>query len=135
MSERILMLYDERMLDHVNGPGHPERPDRLRAILRELARSPVEGLEWFKPNAASLEQVRRVHSVAHVDRIDLMRGRTARLDPDTGVSPGSTEAAYCAAGAAVIEIGLGDDLALCADVDRHDIVVVMEDQAITRAEA
>lgn len=41
----------------------------------------------------------------------------------------------CAAGAAVIEIGLGDDLALCADVDRHDIVVVMEDQAITRAEA
>lgn len=40
-----------------------------------------------------------------------------------------------AAGAAVIEIGLGDDLALCADVDRHDIVVLMEDQAITRAGA
>lgn len=40
-----------------------------------------------------------------------------------------------AAGAAVIEIGLGDDLALCADVDRHDIVVFMEDQAITRAGA
>ncbi|MDY7109427.1 MAG: histone deacetylase [Planctomycetota bacterium] len=101
MSERILMLYDERMLEHVNFPGHPERPDRLRAILRELARSPVEGLEWFKPNAASLEEVRRVHSVAHVDRIDLMRGRTSRLDPDTGVAPGSTEAAYRAAGAAV----------------------------------
>jgi len=101
MGERILMLYDERMLDHLNGPGHPERPDRLRAILRELARSPLEGLEWHKPGAAKLEEIRRVHSVAHVDRIDLMRGRTARLDPDTGVSPGSTEAAYCAAGAAI----------------------------------
>ncbi|MDH3272731.1 MAG: 2-phosphosulfolactate phosphatase [Gemmatimonadota bacterium] len=39
-----------------------------------------------------------------------------------------------AAGAAIIEIGLADDLALCADVDRHDIVVYMSDQAITRAD-
>lgn len=38
-----------------------------------------------------------------------------------------------AAGAALIEIGLGEDLELCADVDRHDIVALMSDQAITRA--
>jgi len=38
-----------------------------------------------------------------------------------------------AGGAALIEIGLGDDLEICADVDRHDIVVLMRDQAITRA--
>jgi 2-phosphosulfolactate phosphatase len=38
-----------------------------------------------------------------------------------------------AAGAAIIEIGLGDDLDICCDVDRHDIVVHMKDQAITRA--
>lgn len=40
-----------------------------------------------------------------------------------------------AAGKAVIEIGLEDDLAICADVDRHDIVVEMHDQTITRAGA
>lgn len=40
-----------------------------------------------------------------------------------------------AGGASLIEIGLDDDLKICADVDRHDIVVVMEDQAITRAGA
>ena len=40
-----------------------------------------------------------------------------------------------AAGAAIIEIGLGDDLDICCDVDRHDIVVHMKDQAITRAGA
>lgn len=34
---------------------------------------------------------------------------------------------------AVIEIGLGDDLDICADVDRHDLVGVMSDQAITRS--
>ena len=44
-----------------------------------------------------------------------------------------------AAGKAVIEIGLEDDLAICADVDRHDIVVEMHDQdhhpswSVTRA--
>jgi 2-phosphosulfolactate phosphatase len=38
-----------------------------------------------------------------------------------------------AGGAKVIEIGLADDLDICADVDRHDIVVVMSDQAITRS--
>jgi 2-phosphosulfolactate phosphatase len=37
-----------------------------------------------------------------------------------------------AGGAAVIEIGLEDDIQICADVDRHDIVVAMVDQAITR---
>jgi phosphosulfolactate phosphohydrolase-like enzyme len=35
----------------------------------------------------------------------------------------------------VIEIGLEEDLAICADVDRHDIVVEMSDQQITRAGA
>ena len=39
------------------------------------------------------------------------------------------------AGASVIEIGLGDDLDICCDVDRHDIVATMTDQAITRAGA
>lgn len=38
-----------------------------------------------------------------------------------------------AGGASLIQIGLADDLDLCADVDRHDIVVFMKDQAITRA--
>jgi 2-phosphosulfolactate phosphatase len=36
-------------------------------------------------------------------------------------------------GKALIEIGLGDDLDICAEVDRHDLVAVMADQAITRA--
>lgn len=39
-----------------------------------------------------------------------------------------------AGGASLVEIGLADDLDICADVDRHDIVVFMKEQAITRAE-
>jgi 2-phosphosulfolactate phosphatase len=40
-----------------------------------------------------------------------------------------------AGGRALIEIGLGDDLGICAEIDRHDLVAVMADQAITRTGA
>lgn len=40
-----------------------------------------------------------------------------------------------AAGRTVSGVGLEDDLAICADVDRHDVVVEMIDQSITRAGA
>ena len=40
-----------------------------------------------------------------------------------------------AGGAALFEIGLEDDLAICADVDRHDIVVQMSENTITRSGA
>jgi len=35
-------------------------------------------------------------------------------------------------GRALVEIGLGDDLDVCAEVDRHDIVAEMRNQAIVR---
>lgn len=38
-------------------------------------------------------------------------------------------------GRALVEIGLGDDLDICSEVDRHDIVAEMRDQAIIRAGA
>lgn len=35
-----------------------------------------------------------------------------------------------AAGAALVEVGLGDDLPVCAQLDRHDLVPVMDDRMI-----
>lgn len=40
-----------------------------------------------------------------------------------------------AGGAAILDIGLGDDLEICSDVDRHEILVEMREQAITAAGA
>ncbi|HSH75671.1 MAG TPA: 2-phosphosulfolactate phosphatase, partial [Longimicrobiales bacterium] len=37
------------------------------------------------------------------------------------------------AGHDLVEIGFGDDLEICAELDRHDIVAEMRDQAIVRA--
>ena len=36
-------------------------------------------------------------------------------------------------GRALVEIGLGEDLDVCAEVDRHDVVAEMRNQAIVRA--
>ena len=56
---------------------------------------------WLEPTAASREQIQRVHSSTHIDRVETLRGKRGALDGDTSLSENSVEAAYLAAGAAV----------------------------------
>jgi len=88
---------------HHTGPGHPERPERLAAVERALARAEFSGLSRHEAPRATREHLLRVHSAAHLTRLETAipdRGLGA-LDADTPVSPGSMEAALRAAGAAV----------------------------------
>lgn len=101
MSKRVCIFRDERMQLHDAGAGHPERPARLEAIDAELACEPIDGVSFAKPQPAGRADVERVHDRRYVDFIDSLRGRSARLDADTAVSPHSVEAAYLAAGAAI----------------------------------
>lgn len=101
MPEEVLLYWDDAMLGHDAGAGHPERPERLAAIREELDRRPVAGARWVRPRPAPREAIERVHTRSYVDRIESVRGTTYRFDPDTAVSPGSVEAAYLAAGAAL----------------------------------
>jgi acetoin utilization deacetylase AcuC-like enzyme len=103
----VLLMTDDAMRAHNPGAGagagagHPERPERLRAIVEELHRASVEGATWAKPQAAKREWIERVHDRAYIDQIDSLRGRSAQLDEDTAVSPGSVEAAYLAVSSAI----------------------------------
>jgi len=36
MHAKTGLVYDDRFLEHTTGPGHPERPDRLRSIVSHL---------------------------------------------------------------------------------------------------
>ncbi len=88
-------------LEHDTGPGHPERIQRLSAILR-LLDDPLFGalIRRDAPQATRV-QLERVHTHAYVDEVfaavpDMGR---AELDGDTVLSPGSGEAALRAAGA------------------------------------
>ncbi len=93
----MLLLYDERMQAHQPGPSHPETSVRLAAVVGAL--EDVGGVTWQEPAAANREHLLRIHTPAHVERVDGHRGRAGALDPDTVLSVGSVEAAYLAAGA------------------------------------
>ncbi|MCC6643970.1 MAG: histone deacetylase [Polyangiaceae bacterium] len=102
MSERtVALLSDAAMRDHAPGPGHPERPDRLRAITELLEARPVPGARAVAPRPATREEVRAIHDEAHVAALLSTRGEVRQLDPDTAVSEGSIGAALLAAGAAI----------------------------------
>ena len=100
----IALITHEACLDHDTGEGHPERPDRLRAVQAALAEAHFPDLLREQAPRASAEQLARVHDADYVREllaIEVPEGTLAALDADTIVSPGSIEAALRAAGAAI----------------------------------
>jgi acetoin utilization deacetylase AcuC-like enzyme len=100
-------VYDPRYLDHDMGTGHPESPNRLRAIQQTLERTGTAALVTsIQPRAAEDEWVTMVHRPAYVAALRAhapTSGRVA-LDADTSMSPGSLSAAYLAAGGALAAV-------------------------------
>lgn len=93
-------------LRHDPGAGHAERPARLSSVLEALDHDRHAALDRIEAPLASREQLLRVHSAAHVDRVlasEPAHG-VCQLDADTFMSPGSVEAALRAAGAAVAAV-------------------------------
>ena len=96
-------------LEHDTGHGHPERPDRLRAVHAALDLALFPDLLRVEAGCASPEDLIRVHDQDYVERILKLRpepGELIALDADTMVSTGSVEAALRAAGAAIEAVDL-----------------------------
>jgi acetoin utilization deacetylase AcuC-like enzyme len=100
-----LLLTHPAFLEHDTGPGHPERPDRMRAIDKALSH---ELFATLKREEAPLrddveEWIALAHPKAYIDRIKELRPEPGEhpvhLDGDTLLSPGSWEAAVRAVGA------------------------------------
>jgi len=102
----MLFVTHEAYLDHLTGERHPERPERLAAVIDGARASGlVEAFVPLEPRAASLEQVRRVHSESLVEKARRVTADGGgRLDPDTVVSSASWNAALLAAGAGISAI-------------------------------
>jgi acetoin utilization deacetylase AcuC-like enzyme len=106
-------------LQHSGGPGHPESPARLAAVLDALHDAALIGIEWREAPQATRAQLRRVHAEALLAQVlDQPVEEHRRLDPDTAMSPGSAEAALRAAGAvcAAVDAVVGGEVrrAFCA---------------------
>jgi acetoin utilization deacetylase AcuC-like enzyme len=112
----VLVLAASAELDHhETGPGHPERPERLRAALDGIA---VAGLTdavlQLAPRRATEDELARVHDRTYLATLEAFCADSGgALDPDTVAVRGSWDTALLAAGgglAAVeaLEAGRGD---------------------------
>ncbi len=100
-----LLITHPSFVDHDTGPGHPERPDRMRAIDRVLAHDYFADLVREEvPSRDDVEaQILLAHPKRYLDMIkdarpEVGEGRV-HLDGDTVMSPGSWMAATRAVGA------------------------------------
>ncbi len=109
-------------LNHDTGPGHPERADRLRAVLAALDEAHFPGLLREDAPLASEEQLGLVHDADHVRRmlaIEVPPEGRIPLDPDTWMSAGSREAALRGAGGAIRAV----DLVMTGEAERVFVAV------------
>lgn len=92
--------------DHYAGAGHPERPQRITAVLEAL-RAPGLGhdIRWVEAEVAPRAAVERVHPPEYVGRLDAMAARGGgALDPDTFMGPNSWNSVLASAGVAIAAV-------------------------------
>jgi acetoin utilization deacetylase AcuC-like enzyme len=92
----VALGFDDVFLTHDPGLGHPESVERARAVQAWLPSVP--DVVRVPARAATRTELLRVHTAAYLDRLTSLRGRSARLDPDTATSEGSIDAAEAASG-------------------------------------
>jgi acetoin utilization deacetylase AcuC-like enzyme len=98
-----LLLSHAACLNHLMPPGHPERPDRLRAVERALEDEKFKDLLREEAPMTTLDVIVRVHPMDYVEQVRDTNPKEGmvRLDADTTMSPGTFEAVMRAAGGAV----------------------------------
>ena len=97
------IFYAEAFLDHRTGAYHPERPDRLKAIVKQLkSQSWADQLKWQLPGDRPelLNIISQIHPRDYVESVKRIASRGGgRIDMDTSVSPSSYDVALLAVSA------------------------------------
>lgn len=101
-----LLISHPACLDHLTPAGHPERPDRLRAIEQALSDERFRPLTRLEAPMAQLESVALCHPMEYAEalREAAPREGMVRIDADTTMSPGSLEAALRCVGGGLLAI-------------------------------
>ena len=101
MPSKTGFVYHERFLDHDTGPGHPERPERLKALVAHLRKVGLwQKLHHLIIDQASEEYVLKVHTSQHLKfiREACQRGQTILDQGDTLACKESYDVALLAVG-------------------------------------
>jgi len=85
------------------GPGHPERPERLRAIQRGLEQPRFDLLTRMSAPRGAPDILQRIHPPSYLTALEQAAPREgySALDSDTLMCPRTVEAVWHAAGGAV----------------------------------
>ncbi len=98
-----LVLTHPACLDHLTPPGHPERPDRLRAIDQALSADRFQPLTRALAPEGGLDVVALCHNDHYIDELRHIAPSNGLvyIDGDTSMSPGTWEAVMRGVGGAV----------------------------------
>jgi acetoin utilization deacetylase AcuC-like enzyme len=101
-----LLITHPAGLLHAMPQGHPERPDRLRAVEQALEAERFAPLIRLEAPRGTQDQIALCHPLAHLQAIldAAPREGFVALDADTTMSPGTVEAALRGVGGAVTAV-------------------------------
>lgn len=100
----VIVVTSDRFADHLTPPGHPERVERAEVMQLVASQWAAAGRKVVEPRSATDDDLRRVHTEAHIRSIGAARGRAAMIDADTFMSPESDEVARLGAGAVLMAV-------------------------------
>ncbi len=98
-----LLLSHPACLEHATPPGHPERPDRMRAVEAALSADRFNSLQRDLAPEGTLDAVALCHNEHYIEELRHVAPTSGLiyLDGDTSMSPGTWEAVMRAVGGAV----------------------------------
>ena len=103
---KTALITSDTYKNHNTGDGHPEKIDRVTAVIDNFKRLDNKNLIWKKPSKFEKSILIKTHSSKYIDHVDQSYPQNGFkfLDGDTVISPGSKEATKDAVGSIIAAI-------------------------------
>ena len=100
------LITSDTYQNHNTGDGHPEKIDRVTAVINNFKKLDNKNLIWKKPNKFESSFLIKTHSSNYIDQVNKSFPKKGYnfLDGDTIVSPGSKDASRDAVGSIIAAI-------------------------------
>lgn len=94
------IAYSDKYLEHFLGRNHPEKPERLKQIIRTLKENKtlLKRTQVIDPSPASREEIELAHEKSYVEKIERLSKSGQMLDLDTPINSDTFDLALLAAG-------------------------------------
>ena len=100
------LITSDTYQNHNTGEGHPEKIDRVTAVIENFKKLDNKNLVWKKPSSFEQSILIKTHTKDYIKQVNLYFPQSGLkfLDGDTVVSPGSKDATRDAVGSVISAI-------------------------------